>query len=105
MKIPLASLPPGRQRCFSFAGTSVLVLRTESGIFAVENVCPHSEFPLLGGSVADGIITCPVHGARFDLRTGEPLVNKRLDSLKLYSVSVEGDFAVLEDAREMSGNP
>ncbi|MBT5792046.1 MAG: Rieske 2Fe-2S domain-containing protein, partial [Gammaproteobacteria bacterium] len=28
--------------------------------------------PLAGGRVRNGFISCPLHGVRFDLRTGEP---------------------------------
>src|SRR5437762_1575827 len=39
-------------------------------IYAVDNRCPHMGFPLERGSVADGILTCHWHHARFDLATG-----------------------------------
>lgn len=95
MRIPIASLPLGQQRCFSFDATSVLVLRTDSAIFAIENVCPHSEFPLFGGAVAGETITCPVHGAQFDLNSGASLTNKRLDPIRTYATRVEDGFVVL----------
>ena len=95
MKIPLASLPVGQQRCVRFDSTVVLVCRTESGIFAIENYCTHSDFPLFGAPVVNDIIICPAHGASFDLKTGAPITNKRLDPVKTYSVTIEGDVAVL----------
>jgi len=73
----------------------VLVCRTESGIFAVENRCPHAEFPLLGGAVKDGVIRCPTHGAKFDLRSGESLTNLRLAPVRVFSVTVEEDWVIL----------
>ncbi len=95
MRIPLSSLKLEEPRCFRFDSTSVLVCRTESGVFALENVCSHSEFPLAGGPVVGTRIVCPVHGAAFDLRSGEPLTNTRLDWVKSYPVTIEGDEAVL----------
>lgn len=95
MRIPLASLPIEEPRCFRFDGTVVLVCRTEDGVFALEDVCSHSEFPLSGGPVVGTKIVCPVHGAAFDLRNGEPLTNTRLDRVKSYPVTVEDDEAVL----------
>lgn len=95
MRIPLASLVLEEPRCFRFDGTVVLVCRTEEGVFALENVCSHSEFPLSGGPVIGIRIVCPVHGAAFDLRTGEPLTNPRLDRVKSYPVTIEGGEAVL----------
>ncbi len=97
MKLPLATFPLGKQRCVQLEGSSVLVCRTESAIFAVENRCPHAEFPLMGGAIKDGAIRCPTHGAKFDLRTGEPLTNKRLAPVKVYSVEVQGDWVLLDE--------
>jgi nitrite reductase/ring-hydroxylating ferredoxin subunit len=101
MKWPLATFPIGKQRCVQFQSLSVLVCRTESGIFAVENRCPHAQFPLLGGIIKDGAIRCPTHGAKFDLRSGEPLTNRRLDPVTVFPVTIEDDWVILgapEDA-------
>jgi 3-phenylpropionate/trans-cinnamate dioxygenase ferredoxin component len=95
VRIPLASLPLEEPRCFRFDSTVVLVCRTEHGVFALEDVCSHSEFPLSGGPVIGTKIVCPVHGAAFDLRTGEPLTNTRLNWIKAYPVTIEGEEAVL----------
>lgn len=50
--------------------TSVLLVSLPQGIFAVGAICPH-----LGGLLADGTlresrITCPVHGAVFEVTDG-----------------------------------
>jgi nitrite reductase/ring-hydroxylating ferredoxin subunit len=39
-------------------------------VHALDNRCPHMGFPLSRGTVADGIVTCHWHHARFDLRSG-----------------------------------
>jgi nitrite reductase/ring-hydroxylating ferredoxin subunit len=39
-------------------------------VYAVDNRCPHMGFPLERGTVADGILTCHWHHARFDLAGG-----------------------------------
>src|SRR5262249_4523115 len=48
----------------------ILVIYDRGRVFALDNWCPHMNFPLEGGSVEDGILTCPWHGARFDLESG-----------------------------------
>jgi len=95
MKIPIASLRVGQQRCYAFDSRSVLVCRTESGFFAIENRCPHAEFPLFGGSIVQDIIRCPTHGAKFELKTGRPTTNLRLSPVKTYRLTVEGEFVAL----------
>lgn len=95
MKWPLATFPIGKQRCVQFQSSSVLVCRTETDIFAIENRCPHAEFPLLGGAIKDGVIRCPTHGAKFNLRTGAPLTNRRLAPVKVFTVEVQDDWVIL----------
>ena len=51
-------------------GRRVCVVRVHDEVFAVEDRCPHRDFPLSGGDVAEGCLECPFHGARFDVRTG-----------------------------------
>jgi 3-phenylpropionate/trans-cinnamate dioxygenase ferredoxin subunit len=48
----------------------ILVLRAGSSLVAVEGRCPHAGSALEGGSVQGGVLECPLHGWRFDLRTG-----------------------------------
>jgi nitrite reductase/ring-hydroxylating ferredoxin subunit len=48
----------------------VLVVRDGLDVHVVEGHCPHQFAPLLGGQVEACVLTCPVHGWRFDLRTG-----------------------------------
>ncbi len=62
----------GRQ-VFNVEGTSVLVVKVGEQFRAVANKCPHLGLPLAGGKVEEETITCPFHGSKFDLKTGENL--------------------------------
>jgi nitrite reductase/ring-hydroxylating ferredoxin subunit len=48
----------------------ILVVCHDDRVHALDNRCPHLGFPLHRGSVADGILTCHWHHARFDLVSG-----------------------------------
>ena len=53
------------------AGGETICLFADGGeVHAVDNRCPHMGFPLHRGTVADGILTCHWHHARFDLCSG-----------------------------------
>ena len=52
------------------SGDPVLVLRDTHGVHVLDALCPHQYAPLLGGELVDGILTCPMHRWRFDVRTG-----------------------------------
>ena len=55
----------------AYVDSQVIVLVHHEGkIYALDNRCPHMGFPLDKGSVAEGILTCHWHHARFDLCTG-----------------------------------
>jgi nitrite reductase/ring-hydroxylating ferredoxin subunit/Fe-S cluster biogenesis protein NfuA len=69
----LSEVPEGGARGFEIAGTSVLVARQGERATCFENACAHLGMPLDDGAVEDGIIICPHHGFRYDLRSGECL--------------------------------
>ena len=57
---------------------------------AVDNRCPHMGFPLHRGSLADGILTCHWHHARYDLCTGGTF-DQWADDLRTFPTDVDGD--------------
>src|SRR5438876_7253246 len=64
-------------------------------VYAVDNRCPHMGFPLHRGSIADGILTCHWHHARFDLCSGGTF-DQWADDLRSFPVELS-DGAVLVD--------
>jgi len=65
-------IPAGGKKVVEVDGTEVVVCNTKDRFFAVRNMCSHAHETLECGRVRNGWISCPVHGARFDLETGEP---------------------------------
>lgn len=77
--------------------TPILLVALDDGIFAIENRCPHAASPLAGGRVKDGRIACPLHGARFDVRSGEA-AGSALAAVKTFKVTEkEGRVLVATD--------
>ena len=62
----------------------------EGQFYALKNNCTHKDFPLLGGDVDNGQITCEKHGAKFELATGKPKMLPAVKAVKLYQTEVEG---------------
>ena len=50
---------------------SVLLLHTQAGLFALDNSCPHQGAALAGGKLDGALLSCPAHGLRFDIGTGQ----------------------------------
>ena len=53
-------------------GRSVLLCNSGGTHFAIQNECTHQESPLADGRVRNGFVSCPLHGVKFNLATGEP---------------------------------
>lgn len=67
---PLDDVPEGLHG-FLAGEVPVLLVRVGGRTRAYRNVCPGSLLPLHLGGVEDGAVTCPWHGCRFDLATGD----------------------------------
>jgi len=63
-------IPLYEGRSAKIDGHRIAVFRTAAGFFALDAHCPHAGGPLGDGIVAEGCVTCPLHGWRFDLRSG-----------------------------------
>ncbi len=72
-------------------GEEILLIREDENYFAVSYFCSHAEFTLEGGLVSHGCITCPYHGAEFELASGKVLAPPAFEPLKTYPVLVEND--------------
>jgi len=89
---PLAELPSGSKKAAKLNDTWVLVCHVNDRLLAVSNICSHQAKPLMGGRVRNCKITCPVHGARFDLETGEALDLPATKPIPTYPVRVVDDW-------------
>lgn len=58
---------------------------------ATDNICTHEYAQLSDGWLEDGCIECPLHAARFDVRTGKALCAPADVDLPVYELKVEGD--------------
>ena len=64
-------VPRLEARTVTVAGRRIAVYHTPGGYRATDAECPHRGGPLADGLMGDGCVTCPLHGWRFDLGTGE----------------------------------
>lgn len=87
----LEDLPAGGKLVVEVNGTSIVLVNTNDRIFAVRNLCSHAYEALDCGRVRNGWISCPVHGARFDLETGDPINPPATMPIDTYEVRIEGD--------------
>jgi len=77
-------------------GRTICVARVGDEVFAVDDTCSHSDASLAEGDITDFKIECWLHGAEFDLRTGEALTPPAVAPLHTYGVHVDGDSVTVE---------
>jgi 3-phenylpropionate/trans-cinnamate dioxygenase ferredoxin subunit len=94
--LSLASLAEGKPVLIEKDGESICVTRIGDEVFAIGDTCSHSDASLSEGDVTDFKIECWLHGAEFDLRTGEALTPPAVMPVKKYSVTVDGDSVTIE---------
>lgn len=87
----LEDVAAGAKLVVEVNGISVILVNAMERIFAVRNLCSHAYEALDCGRVRGGWISCPVHGARFDLETGAPLGPPATMPIETYEVRIEGD--------------
>jgi nitrite reductase/ring-hydroxylating ferredoxin subunit/Fe-S cluster biogenesis protein NfuA len=94
----LNDIPEGGTHTLSVNGEKLLLFRRGSIVSCFQNACAHLGFPIHDGEVEDGIIACPHHGFRYDLRTGECLTAPEVQ-LQPHAVRVIGNRVEVRLAR------
>ena len=84
-----AEVPPGGSKVVYVKGEQVALFNTGSRYYAIGNRCSHANGPLADGVIEDGAVTCPYHGSRFGLASGEPLSGPANRPLPTYEVRVQ----------------
>jgi len=80
------------------AGRSIALYDADGNLFATENICTHAYACLSDGWLDGEVIECPLHAARFDVRSGKVLDPPATEDLKTYPVRiVDGEIQVRLD--------
>ncbi len=69
----------------------VVLVHVGGQIYCIDDVCTHDGGPLGDGSLCGYEISCPRHGAKFDVRTGAALTMPATEPTGVHEVKVEGD--------------
>src|SRR5574341_2339394 len=84
-----ADLAPGQMQGIKTGDTYILLLNVAGTYWAMDNVCTHAGYSLHKGMLDGFIVTCILHGAEFDVRTGEHVSDPRMcDNERTYPVEV-----------------
>jgi len=85
-------LPAGTVQGVSAANRELAIARTPDGVFAVEDRCSHAEARMSEGRLRGCRLSCPMHGAAFDVRDGRVLGRPATQPLRCFPVRIEDGF-------------
>jgi nitrite reductase/ring-hydroxylating ferredoxin subunit/hemoglobin-like flavoprotein len=90
----ISDIPPGSALLVG----NVAVFNVAGSFYATQDECTHKRGPLSEGELDGSTVTCPYHGAQFNVCTGAVLRGPAQDPLKTYRVVVEGEIGRVESA-------
>ncbi|MEM9713774.1 MAG: Rieske 2Fe-2S domain-containing protein [Actinomycetota bacterium] len=97
----LSDLADGRMRVFPDIGEhGVVVCRLAGELHAVVDNCSHRDAKLSEGRLRGGLLTCPLHGAQFDVRDGSHQGPPATVGIRCYAVVERDGNATLSLSEE-----
>src|ERR671914_78538 len=79
-------IPEGKIKHAEINGNEILVANTDGKFYALCDRCSHTNAPLSMGNLKDNVVTCPMHGARFDIKTGKKISDPTMPSINMDSL-------------------
>ncbi len=92
----IKDVPLGRSCAFTVEGQRIALFNIEGTFYAIGDTCTHNGGPLSEGEVQGTTVTCPWHGADFDVKTGAVLGPPAFEGVPSYRVVVEGNDIKVE---------
>ena len=98
-----SEVPIGKMKMVKLDGKEILIANVDGNYYAIGNRCAHAGGDLSKGSLSGNIITCPRHGAQFDVTTGKAILGPKVLAFRLkikdepsFEVKVEGKDILLK---------
>jgi 3-phenylpropionate/trans-cinnamate dioxygenase ferredoxin subunit len=88
----VSEVPPGTKKAVEVAGRAVLICHSNDRLYAVSNICSHTQEKLECGRMSRVWIACPGHGARFDLATGRAMNPPATKPIATFELRVVEDW-------------
>lgn len=91
---PMSELGPGQVKRID--DLPIAVFNVNGALFAIGDICTHAEASLSEGRVDGYTVECPLHGACFDLQTGEALTPPATDPVQTFAVVLQDHNVYVE---------
>jgi nitrite reductase/ring-hydroxylating ferredoxin subunit len=89
-------IPAGQAKLVEVRGKEIALFNLDGSFHAIDNMCTHVGGPLSEGELSGCEVTCPWHGAVFDVTTGQVLGPPAGSSVTRYNVRVDGSDVEVE---------
>ena len=76
-------------------GEEMAVFRNNGKLYGIQNICPHEGGQLCNGRIEGGEVVCPLHGYKFDLKTGACSTDPSL-KVKVFRLVAQGEHVTVE---------
>ena len=97
-----SEIPNGKMKMVKVKDKEILIANVNDSFYAIANLCIHKGGSLSEGSLEGNIVTCPIHGSRFDVTTGKCihrprniLIEAKTDDAMSYELRVDGEDILL----------
>jgi 3-phenylpropionate/trans-cinnamate dioxygenase ferredoxin subunit len=70
--------------------TPIALTKVDGEICAFGDICTHDDGPLAEGTIVEGCVVCPRHGAKFNLHTGKQTF-PAVTPIPIYETKIDGD--------------
>jgi 3-phenylpropionate/trans-cinnamate dioxygenase ferredoxin subunit len=91
----LDDLDEGELMAVEADGEPICLAKVDGDVFAFTDNCTHISGPLNEGELDGDVLTCPWHGAQFNVRTGKVLRGPARQDIQTYDVRVEGNSILI----------
>jgi 3-phenylpropionate/trans-cinnamate dioxygenase ferredoxin subunit len=92
----VGELERGKMKQINVDGRRLLLANVDGHFYVVDDTCSHEDASLAKGSLKGELLKCPLHGSRFNVRTGEVLEDPAEENLRTYPVRVEGSSILIQ---------
>ena len=84
-------LPTGTTKKIATDVGDILLANVDGNLYAIDDMCTHEDSSLSLGCLKGDLVSCTLHGSRFNVRTGEPMEEPATQPLRRYPIRVHND--------------
>ena len=94
-----SEIPPGKMKSVRLGQEEVLLANVDGNFHAISDTCSHQGGTLSDGDLAGEQVECPLHGAAFNVVTGEVQNLPARQGVQAYEVRISGNDVLLGPAK------